>query len=364
MKNIRTGILIIVSLFSLSNKTAAQFYDFDSLYQQSPYFKNTIDAIKDTFDIFNSEALLKVTIRSDFKNLIKKKFQNDYQPAILETEMFDSLVIRRNIKIKPRGEYRRENCYYPPIMLNFSKKEAVFKQFEEFDKVKFVGNCQSGDLYDTYLLEEYYIYKMYNLLTPFSLRVRLLKVRYVDTSGKKKPRENFAFILENVNQMAKRNNGVNFNQKGITSKMIDRDVATIMDIFQLMIGNTDYAVPVLHNVKLIKTAYPDHPRPIPVPYDFDYSGIINAFYAIPGEHLPIKNVRQRYFMGACREMEEYQQTFEIFHENRKAMEALFDNSPYLPENNKKLAIRYMDEFYNIIDSEGSVKYVILNNCRR
>jgi hypothetical protein len=211
---------------------------------------------------------------------------------------------------------------------------------------------------------EYYIYKMYNLLTPFSFRVRLLKVKYIDTSGKKKPRENYAFILENTNQLARRNNGINFEMAGINNEMIDRDIATIMELFQLMIGNTDYSLPVLHNVKLIKTTDSKYPKPVAVPYDFDYSGIINAFYAIPGEHLPIEYVTERYYMGACREFDEYETAFVLFREKREEMKALIQNSEYLRDIAKKSPLNYIDEFYKIIDNEGYVKSFIVNNCRR
>jgi hypothetical protein len=145
--------------------------------------------------------------------------------------------------------------------------------------------------------------------------------------------------------------------------MIDRKTATLMELFQLMIGNTDYAIQISHNVKFIKLADPAFPKPIAIPYDFDYCGLINAYYAIPAETLPIENVRQRYYFGACREPAEYEEAFQLFFDKRESIESLFRNSEYLTSKCSKGPLSYINEFYKIIESKSNVKSLILNNCR-
>jgi hypothetical protein len=358
---IRAGLLTI--LFSIHFSCPAQLYDFDSLYQNSTNFKEEMDAIRDTFDIFNSDQILPVTITSDFKNLVKRKFKDEYQPATIEIILFDSIKVKTEIAIRPRGKFRREFCYFPPIKMKFPKKEAFFKQFQEFNEVKLVGNCKSGDLYKTYILQEYYVYKMYNLLTPFSYRVRLLKVKYIDISGKKKPRDNYAFVIESTDQMAERLNGADFERKGLNAHLIDRKTGTIMELFQFMVGNTDYSIANMHNIKFIKVADANHPRPVAIPYDFDYCGLINTFYAVPHERVPIENVRQRYYKGGCRELSEYEEAFKIFYDKRADIESLFKNSENLTDGSRKGPLDYIDEFYKIIGNKSSAKSYIVNNCR-
>ena len=136
---------------------------------------------------------------------------------------------------------------------------------QEFDKIKLVGNCRAGDTYDQYLIQEYYIYKMYNILSPFSFKVRLLKVEYIDTSGKKKPRDNYAFLIEPVAQMAKRLNSKEYDRKGVPNIGVDRENATIMGLFQLLVGNTDWSIPNMHNIKLLRVADAKYPMPIAIP---------------------------------------------------------------------------------------------------
>ncbi len=341
----------------------AQVYDLDSLYKNSPSFKTNIDNIKDTFDLFNNNEILNVRIISDFRNFIKKKFQDEYQPAIFETILFDTIAVRRELKIKARGNYRRNTCSFPPITLNFLKKQAIFEQIQEFGKIKLVGNCRSGELYDQYLIQEYYVYKMYNILSPFSYRVRILRVEYIDTSGKKKPRDNFAFLIEPTDQMAQRLNSKEYDRKGVPNNDVDRASSTIMGLFQLMIGNTDWSIPGLHNMKLIRVADANYPYPIAIPYDFDYSGIIDAQYAEPHEILPIESVTERFYMGTCREMDEYVEAFKFFHEKRSQIEALFADSPYLVKGGKNKPLNYIDGFYRLIDSKASVNSFIIRNCK-
>lgn len=356
--------LIIIFLFlSINKNSSSQVYDLDSLYKNSPQFKAAIDNIKDTFDLFSNDEIMHVRIISDFRNLIKRKYQDEYQPAILETTLFDTITLRRELKIKARGNYRKRTCSFPPLKLNFPKKQAIFTQIQEFDKIKLVGNCRSGALYDQYILQEYYVYKMYNLLTPFSFRVRLLRVEYIDASGKKKPRDNYAFIMEPTDQMALRLNAREFDRKGISNHSVDRNISTIMGLFQLLVGNTDWSIPGMHNIKLLRVADAKYPMPVAVPYDFDYCGIIDAQYAIPNEILPIEEVTDRFYMGICREIEEYEKAFKIFNEKRNEFEALFADSPYLDKGGKNKPINYIDGFYQLIDSKSGVNSIILRNCK-
>jgi hypothetical protein len=356
-------LIFVLFFLSINFTSSGQIYDLDSLYKNSPQFKAAIDNIKDTFDLFNNDEIMHVRIISDFRDLIKRKYKDEYQPAILETTLFDTIKVKRELKIKSRGNHRRKTCSFPPIKLNFPKKQAIFSQIQEFDKIKLVGNCRAGALYDQYLIQEYYVYKMYNLLTPFSFRVRLLRVEYIDTSGKRKPRDNYAFIIEPTDQMALRLNAKEFDRKGISNHSVDRNISTIMGLFQLMVGNTDWSIPGMHNIKLLRVADEKYPMPIAVPYDFDYCGIINAQYAIPHEVLPIEEVTERFYMGTCREMEEYEEAFKFFHEKRAQFEALFADSPYLVKGGKSIPLNYIDEFYRIIDSKGSVNSIILSTCK-
>lgn len=356
-------LLPVLAFFIFHQNVHSQIYDFDSLYEHSEHFQKAFNQIKDTFDIFNRTEVMEITITSDFKLLLKNKSKDEYQPAELETILFDTLKVTRVLKIKPRGNNRRQTCYYPPIFLNFPKKDAYFKQFEEFDKLKMVDYCKSGKIYEEYLFAEYYAYKLYNILSPYSLRVRLLRVKYIDSSGKKKPRDNYAFLIENVNQLAKRMNGIQLKREKINSRDVNAEYETLMSIFQFMIGNTDWSIPVLHNIKLIKVNEVDLPLPIAIPYDFDYAGMVNTIYAIPIEDLGIENVRERLFRGLCRERAEYQKVFDLFQSKKEEIMKIYSASLYMDKGQIKYSLSYLKEFYRIIESKASVNNDIMGDCR-
>ena len=123
MKTLKTLLIPILIILSYPG-LFGQHLDFDSLYQNDIAFKQQINSRPDFQSLFNSNDIIKLTIESDFKNLIKRKFRGEYQPAILKYYLNDTIVARREIKIKTRGNMRRSTCYFPPLMLNFPKKEA------------------------------------------------------------------------------------------------------------------------------------------------------------------------------------------------------------------------------------------------
>lgn len=125
-----------------------------------------------------------------------------------------------------------------------------------------------------------------------------------------------------------------------------------------MIGNTDWSVTNLHNIKLI--TLDSASKPIPVPYDFDYSGAISTHYAQPPEILPINTVRQRFYRGFCRKTDELNRTFDIYNQHRNEIYDLYQNSEFISEKNKKRIIKYFDEFYKTInDPKRSKKRLLI-----
>ncbi len=353
--------IVVITLIFLYGPLAAQ-YDFDSLYAHNPTFKETAKKIDDTLDIYANDKPLELTIESDFKYLYNHKLENEYQNALLKYQFNDTVMVNRQIKIKPRGGIRRKVCYYPPLKLNFPKKEVRLKSLKEFDKMKMVVQCKQGRDYERYLISEYMVYKLYNLISKYSLRVRLLKVKYVDTGGKRKPMESYAFIIEDIDQLAQRMNGVELKKKMVRDPYLFRDQSTVVFLFEYLIGNTDWSIPGLHNIKLIKPNDVTVNKVYIIPYDFDYSGIINANYAVVDPKLGIENVRQRLYRGYCRTPEEVQNALKVFREKKDDIYALYEQSDLLEKSTVKSVLRYLDEFYDIINSKYGLKKNIIEAC--
>ena len=340
-------------------------HDFDSLYDASVEFRKSFEAIQDTFDLFGNESVLEIAIISDFKQMNRQKDTLHYQDALLEYVLNDTIIVHREIGIKARGNYRRETCSYPPLKLNFPQKSARLEWLQTFDKMKMVGNCKAGVTYEQYLLSEYYVYKMFNILTDQSFRVRLLHVTYQDSGRKdKKSRQlRYAFIIEPQEAVAERLNSYLLNTMNLSYGVFQPENVDLIAVFQYMIGNTDWSIPAQHNMKILKSKNPNIFTPVAVPYDFDYCGFVNPPYAIPSEILPIENITERLYRGPCREdVGEYDPILDKFMQKKNDLYALIENSEYLNKNSKKHMISYLDSFYQIITNPKRVNAALSANC--
>jgi hypothetical protein len=151
---------------------------------------------------------------------------------------------------------------------------------------------------------------------------------------------------------------VNLTQKNIYPEMMDR-----MAIFNYMVGNTDWSVPNQHNVKILsKLAVDNSNLGMIVPYDFDYSGLVNADYAVPFEGLGIKSVTERRYVGICRSEETFIQALQEFKDKKDEFYKVINEFPLLKEKTKKQMIGYLDTFFNEFDKRNSVVFDILSGC--
>jgi hypothetical protein len=355
--------LWLILLLIHSKTLHAQHFDFDSLYQNNEWYKQFITSHYDTLDVFRTEETMKITIESDFKNLVKKKYRDEYQPAYLKYLISDSVMLTRQIKIKPRGNIRRRVCYFPPLKLNFPKKKAVSHRIREFDKMKMVVKCSKSKINEQYLLSEYYAYKLFNILSKYSFRVKLLEVTYVDIGGKYKSGTSYAYLIESIEQLAERLGAIPLESRTIPDESTERHHLAMVYLFQYLIGNTDWSIPANHNIKLIKTNDPDVIVPYVIPYDFDYAGIVNTNYAAPDASLGIKSVRERVYRGKCIGDEILKEVAGEFIKVKEEVYTLYDTAPELEKATRQNTIQYLDEFYSIIENEGRFRIQILGNCR-
>jgi hypothetical protein len=226
-----------------------------------------------------------------------------------------------------------------------------------------VTHCNSGN--ETYLFKEYLIYKIYNILTDYSFRARLLKVNYINTRKESKPVNTYAFIIEPEEFLTERIAGRPVERQNLSLADMKQESADRMAIFNYMIGNTDWAVPNLHNVKIYSIPFSENPGlGIVIPYDFDYSGLVNASYAVPHEDLPIQSVQQRYYMGICRTEQEYLKALKEFSDKKDEIYKTILDFPYLSERTRRDMVKYLNEFYSQFDKRNTIIYSLLKECKQ
>jgi hypothetical protein len=223
--------------------------------------------------------------------------------------------------------------------------------------------CKGSSTYQNYIFNEYLAYKLYNIITENSFQARLIKVQYYDTGNKLKEGEAYTFILESEEAMAKRLKSVPIDNQKVGNKYLDPETAAILYIYQFMIGNTDWSVPGLHNMKLIKTEDVTKPYPVPVTYDLDYSGFVDASYAIPGDHVNVEEVTEREYMGYCLPPEYMEKAFSLFIEKETELLSVVEQFDLIDDRLKKKNLAYLEGFFDIIKNPKSRENHIVKKCK-
>ncbi|RYF85195.1 MAG: hypothetical protein EON98_07260 [Chitinophagaceae bacterium] len=130
-----------------------------------------------------------------------------------------------------------------------------------------------------------------------------------------------------------------------------------MTIFQYMIGNTDWSVPNFHNIKLVQAKSDSFSAPYLVPYDFDFSGIVDASYAYPNQDLfSIEHVTDRYYRGLPSTEEEVDLVLDNFRKNKERILSLVKDFEPLKQSVRVRMVNYIEDFYNTISNQFRVNY--------
>lgn len=302
------------------------------------------------FDYIQADSISKITMVADFTSIRKNKYKEEYYDGELKyMDEEDNLQILP-VSFRTRGNSRKKLCYHPSLKLKIKKKELESRGLNKDNKYKMVCQCNSGKAHQQSLLREFLAYKIYNLISPNSYQVYLLEINYEEKrNGRKNKR--FGFLLESKKSIEKRLNGKIIEREEMHSGQISRTESLRMSLFQYMIANTDWNVPALHNVKLLLDK---NNKLIPIPYDYDYSGLAKAPYAIPNPDYPIKSLTERYFLSENYTRSEINEQLIYFHQQKKAIHAMVDEFGLLSRWSKRFANRFINDFYKTIENPKKV----------
>jgi hypothetical protein len=318
--------------------------------------------------LFESDDLLEVSLEFDYSTFLKKPDKNQSFDGIMTFHFSETDTLDRKVTIQYRGQSRFERCRLPPMRIIFKQPVYEVSDSARIKKMKLVNQCQPGVLYDDYVIKECLVYKLYNVLTDTCFRVRLLKVNYIDTEKKKKPVVQYGIFIEPEELLAKRTNMLEVKTRSLTQKnmhplMIDR-----IAIFNYMVANWDWSVPGQHNISVFSSlAYDNAGLGIPVPFDFDLTGVVNAEYAIPPPGIGIETNRDRMFTGICRTREEYKTELMMFLDKKDEFYSVVNNYPHLSKASKRDIINFLDQFFLQLEKPRTLDNLIdllLEECKQ
>jgi len=306
-------------------------------------------------------------IKLDYSNKHIKKNTNDstYITSDLSYKLKDGSWERLKVKIRARGNNRLKNCYFAPLKVKIKKSVAAGTLFEGNKKLKLVLPCLRQKDNNDNIVKEYMAYKLYELISPYHYKTRLTEIDLTEITGSKtKNHSLIGILIEDIDHVAKRNNG-NVVERNLHPLAMDDLRAIQNDFFQFMIGNTDFSVAFQHNQKLLFA----NKKLIPVPYDFDMSGLVHANYANVSEFkdqsLQITDVTQRLFRGFKRDEKIYHSVRKQFLGTKIAMFEIIDGLElYFDDPNEFLKARnYIQSFYDIIENNQKFKSEIIQKAR-
>ena len=314
----------------------------------------------DSIQFFLDEKPLTVNISADFKKLFATKEESPWNDATVTFAMPDSTKITEAIKIRSRGNFRKTQCYMPSLMLNFHNSTSP--RLYQLDKLKMVSGCGTAVRDEQLVLKEYLAYKMFNLVSPLSFRVRLMRVTFEDVKGKIRKYTTWGFFIEDVDMMAKRNQCKEY-EVPTEQRRTEPMRMTMVSVFEYLVGNTDWSVPNFHNIKLVMPRKDSLALPLSVPYDFDFAGMVDAGYATPAELIGTETVKERVYRGFAQPMEVVEPAVKIMQDNREEFNKLINSFEYLPAGIRKDMVKYLDEFYDAVKSRKDMQRIFIDNTR-
>jgi hypothetical protein len=291
-----------------------------------------------------------IRIDTDVRQLIRDKRKEEYQPSVISFELPNGEVEEWPSKLRARGNIRKEVCYFPPLKLNFKENQLEENGFDSLDILKLVVQCKKNNNTAKYTRKERLAYHLYEQIDTLHFQTRSIKIEmynngelYDDLIG---------FLVETEDHYAARTNCKVADKGSIRSAALSRSHFLKMGFFQYMIGNPDYAIPNKHNVEILQT--PDR-KFVAVPYDFDYSGLVDTDYALPHESLPIKKVTERIFMHKNVSFLEAKATADYFLSMEDQLYSVIENADYLLEVDRKQTKHFLDQFFSTLRSERRIK---------
>ncbi|MEQ9400366.1 MAG: hypothetical protein RJQ04_14485 [Longimicrobiales bacterium] len=329
----------------------------------TPEEREALAAAAEAAPLFATDAPLVMTLTTRIDWLRDDRPDEEEADGTITYLDGDAAPVTVDVEVRTRGNFRRSkrNCNFPPLRLDLPRSRVDGTVFAGQNRLKLVTPCHdSRDDYQQYVFKEYLAYRVLQLLTPFSFRVRLVDITYVDVEDEYETRTKTGFLIESDEAMAHRNGGTMMDLAQLHPAHADDRQSWVVALFQYMIGNTDWSGAFFHNVELVRTV---DGRYMPVPYDFDFSGLVNARYATPPPQVNIRNVRQRAFRGFCRPTVDHGDLARQFQSIRDELGPLFRTVAGLEDRELERGLEYLDEFWEVLEDQGKYEREILRDCR-
>ncbi|WP_157359724.1 hypothetical protein [Algoriphagus mannitolivorans] len=318
---------------------------------------------KEKVQLFDSEEPFYMNMALSIKELRSKTNDSTFMPQEIQVKNEAGQWEALPFEIRTRGNFRLDNCFYPPTRIRMDKDDAKGTMFQGYRRLKLVMPCSRAKSSESLVGKEFLAYKLYEVVTKYTFHTRLIQLTFTNLDDRKQePVEMLGFVIEDDDDAAQRFEGEMMDGKKITPQIMEDTATVVHDFFQMMIGNTDWSGLYQHNQKVMKL---DSKTVVPFAYDFDMTGLVNPPYAQVNSNISITKVTERLYRGFCREQAIFDYARKLFLEKEGEMMSLIDTySSLYSDADAKSMRNYIAEFYSLLKSDKMFQAKIVESCRK
>ncbi|MEO0731701.1 MAG: hypothetical protein AAFZ52_02625 [Bacteroidota bacterium] len=288
------------------------------------------------FDQWNSDSNTRIELHVNFDSLEAYRKKEAFLPATI-VENGQSL----ELEVAVRGRFRRRTCAMPPLKLKFKKEGLRSAGLNTHNDFKLVTHCVDGDAGQDLILREQLAYELYNTINPeASFRTQLIDITYVNTADGSTT-TSYGILIEDYDELKDRLDTKSCKEcYALPANQIAN--AETLAMFQYMIGNSDFSNRMVRNMKLTRNTNGTYTA---IPYDFDFSGLVNASYASPFDHLGETKVTDRTLIWEYNTEGDFTNATQLFLNLENTLLQQVENFPGLESSSKREITKYLNGFY-------------------
>jgi len=312
--------------------------------------------------LFKSKEPINIKATGSIKAIKKQSNDSTFVTGKFQYQQDSNQWITVPVHSRTRGNFRLRNCYFPPLKLKFNKKDVASNLFAGNKALKLVLPCRTSSDKNNLILKEYLCYQFYEILSSYYFKTRLAKFELTENTKKKiRKYDLLTFFVEDNSMVAKRSGAKVVETKGINPQAFDEKQSIRNDFFQYMIGNADWSAVYQHNSN---TMYANG-KYIPLSYDFDMSGFVNASYAQQNAPtLGTGDIRERVYRGFCKSKPAMEEIRKEFLQKESAIHLIIDQEvSSFGKRELKDMHSYLDEFFVILKDDRRFDNSTLSQCR-
>lgn len=310
--------------------------------------------------LFSDQTPLEIKLGYSNKDMNRKTNDSTFINTTLEflqNEKWSSL----QVNLRARGNFRRNECYFPPIKMKIKKDQYQGTIFDGNKTMKLVLPCKLESENNDNILQEYIAYKIYERISPFHFKTRRVNIDFSEPKGKKIKK--FAlkgFLIEDDKRVAKRHEGKVFER--YVHPMAMQHLTSVQNaFFQYLLGNTDFSVAYQHNGKLLYV----NKEIIPLPYDFDMTGWVNPSYATVNTTLGINSVQDRKYRGFKREQQYFDEVRQQFLDQKADLMKMISSfeGEFSNQSEYENMFEFLKSFYDVLEDDSKFQKSIVEDSR-